>query len=279
MEQKPEAGGSDAGIETTVVIPVWGEYATWLARAVASIRGQAVPCELVVVDNASAAPLPQPDGARLVRVAQRLPLGAARNRGLAEASTPYVVFWDADDVMLPDALATMQKAMNGDRRLVAFAMAIAEAPSGRRHRWPRRRLAQLARIPPALALLHCIWSQFPTTGAIMRTDVARQAGGFSAADSGDDWCLGVSLAFRGRIGWSEQPGRLYQLRPGSIWDRYFTLAHQRDHATAVRLRVREDEGIPEWAKRLLPVIWLGQYAALAAHAARTLARRSLPRSG
>ena len=57
----------------------------------------------------------------------------------------------------------------------------------------------------------------------MRTELARTAGGYADAESGEDWCLGVSLAFRGRIGWSERPGRVYRLHPRSVWARHMTV--------------------------------------------------------
>jgi len=41
-----------------VVIPVWDSYVSFLAEAVASVREQRVEAEIVVVDNASAEPLP-----------------------------------------------------------------------------------------------------------------------------------------------------------------------------------------------------------------------------
>src|SRR5258708_39280119 len=105
--------------------------------------------------------------------------------------------------MLPETLARLESALDSERDLVAFGAAIIEDPTGVRHRWPRTWIARLARYPRLFALAHSIWSLYPTTGAtIMRTEHARAAGGYSAGDSGEDWVLGVSLAFRGRVGWS-----------------------------------------------------------------------------
>jgi glycosyltransferase involved in cell wall biosynthesis len=274
MERNGETGELEAEIKTTVVIPVWGEYVRWLPDAVRSLRAQDVSLRLVVVDNASQTTIESIDGSDVIHLPNRLPLGTARNVGLAQVRTPYVVFWDADDIALPGAFASLQQALTQDGSLVAFGLAIREAESGSRHRWPRRRLARLVRFPRVLAVLHSIWSQFPTTGAtIIRTDAARAGGGFSDFDSGDDWCLGVSLAFRGRIGWSEQSGRIYHLHAGSVWSSFFSLRHQRRHAEIVRHRLRDDLGIPKWAKRLIPIIWFGQQSALAAHAVVNMLRR------
>src|SRR3954471_11433443 len=217
---------TDAEVLTTVLIPVWDDYSPWLKQAVASLQHQDVNARTVVVDNASRVKLPDLEGVSLVRSPRRLPLGSARNLGLEHVTTPYVVVWDADDAMLPGTLAFLQDAMISDPTLAAFASAIVEEPSGMRHRWPRRWVARVAHLPALLALLDCVWSVYPTTGAtIMRTDLVRSSGGYSNAESGDDWCLGVSLAFRGRLGWSERPGRMYRLHGRSITSRYMTVRY------------------------------------------------------
>lgn len=258
----------DPSPKTTVVIPVWDDYVSErLEQAVQSLRAQRQPPPpIVVVDNASAVPLPPLPGAWVVRTPTRLTLGAARNLGLTRVTTPYVVFWDADDVMLEGTLAFLEAAIEADPSLVAFAMAVVEESTGRRHRWPRRWVARLVRAPRAFAVLHAMWSLYPSTGStIMRTEVVRAAGGYSDADSGDDWCLGVSLAFRGALGWSERPGRLYDVHPGSIMAERMTPPDLIRHASVVRERIRADPGMPEWARQSLPLLWLGQRAAIAAH--------------
>lgn len=266
---------SDGETRTTIVIPAWDGYAgTALEAAVASLVQQDRSFRLVVVDNASTTRLPNLQGARVIRATRRLTLGAARNLGLADVQTPYVIFWDADDLMLPGALAILEEEIERDPGLVAAGMAIREAPSGQRHRWPRRWLQALIRFPRLLAALDCIWSLYPTTGAtIMRTGAARASGGFADADSGEDWCLGVSLALRGRVGWTEVPGRVYLQHSESVWARHLTIAHQRVHARAVRRRLREDPETPEWLRAALPLISALQCAAIATHAGVTGVRR------
>lgn len=266
----------EAAAKTTVVIPAWDAYVgPQLEEAVNSVAAQGTPVCVVVVDNASDVPLPALGGCDVVRSRRRLALGAARNLGLEAAQTPYCVCWDADDVMLPGALALLEAALDADPRLAAYGAGIVESPSGQRHRWPRRWLARLVRWPRLLALLDCVWSQYPTTGAtIMRTALVRDAGGYYDADSGDDWCLGVALAFRGRIGWTERPGRVYRRHPGSIWDRYGGPRHQLRHAAQVRAQLRRDPRAPRWLRRLTPLVAAAQLAAIAAHAAVVAIRRS-----
>src|SRR3954470_12263023 len=265
-------GGPD--VQTTVLIPVWNDYVAWLEQAVVSLTGQAVATRIVVVDNASEVKLPEVPGVSVVTSPRRLTLGAARNLGLAQVTTPYVVVWDADDTMLPGTLGFLQHAMRADRRLAAYGSAIVEEPSGRRHRWPRRWIAALARLPAIFALLDCVWSLYPTTGAtIMRTELARSAG-YGEAESGEDWCLGVSLAFRGRVGWSERPGRAYRLHPHSIWSRHRAVRDLLRHAKAVRDRIRTDRGIAGAARTALPLIAVAQYCAVLGHLGVSATRRA-----
>jgi glycosyltransferase involved in cell wall biosynthesis len=272
---------ASARAQTTIVVPAWGNYARELLEAaLASLVGQEVRPQIVVVDNAAEVPLSERRDATVVRSPQRVTAGTARNLGLEHVRTPLVMFWDADDVMVPGTLARLEQAMTSDPGLIAFGAAIVEDASGRRHRWPRPWIGRLIRTPRLFALLDSIWSLFPTTGATLaRTDAVRASGGFSDSNSGEDWCLGVSLAFRGRLGWTEEPGRVYRIHPRSLWSRHMTASHQFRHARTVRRRIRTDGGVPSWARALLPVIALAQWGAIAGHAAVASARRIRRRDG
>ena len=222
-----------------------------------------MPIRIVVVDNASSVAVGARPGIELVRSPRRLALGAARNLGIEHVETPYVVVWDADDLMLPGTLEHLERAMRRDPALAACGAAIVEAADGTRHRWPRRWVARLLPKPRLTALVQCVWSVFPSTGAtIMRTALVRDAGGYAPTTSGDDWVLGVSLAFRGRFGWTERPGRLYRRDPQSVWARCSDAPHLRQHARDVRRRIREDRGIAPWARAALPLIAVLQHAAI-----------------
>jgi hypothetical protein len=123
------------------------------------------------------------------------------------------------------------------------------------------------------AFLNAVWSVFPTVGGtLMRTDAVRSCGGYADIDGGEDWVLGVSLAFRGQIELHERPGRIYGRRVGSVWESSRSLPQLTRHATEVRQRMRSDPGIPLWARRLLPLTAALQLAALGLHAALRLFR-------
>jgi len=103
--------GSPAGAAETplvsVVIPCWNQ-GPYLGEAIESVLAQRYPkLELTVVDDGSddnsyevAARYP---GVRRLRQANS-GVAVARNRGLAESRGDYVVFLDADDRLLPNAL-------------------------------------------------------------------------------------------------------------------------------------------------------------------------------
>ena len=161
----------------------------WSKPCKVCARSSTPPPPVVVVDNASAVPLPTLAGAWVLRAPERLMLGAARNLGLTQVDTPYVVFWDADDVMLDGTLSFLEAAISADPTVVAFGTAVLDEASGRRHRWPRRWIKRLVGSPHRFEFLNAIWSLYPSTGStIMRTDAVRAAGGYSDADSGDDGC-------------------------------------------------------------------------------------------
>jgi len=247
----------------SVVVPVWDDYVgPHLAEAVESLRAQGHPFRLIVVDNASTKPVPALDDAEVVRTPERLTTGAARNFGVRHVDTPYVIFWDADDLMLPGTIRMLVEAMDADPGLVAFAAGIVDGSTGRRYRWPRRWPFAFARFPRLFAFGQSVWALFPTTGAsIMRTEAVREAG-FGDNDAAEDWILGASLAFRGRVGFTRRFGRIYRQHPGSIWTGHDSLPLLLEDTIYVRERLRADPAVPRWAKLLRPAVATAQYACL-----------------
>lgn len=260
-----------------VVIPVWDDYVRWLPEAVASVLDQGVAEQVIVVDNASAEPVPELPGTMVIRTPRRLSTGAARNLGLDAVTTPFVVFLDADDVMLPGSLEALVTGLGKRAGMVALGSSRIESDTGKRHRFPRRWAGALARRPVAFALANTVWSLVPTQGTmVMRTDAVRDAGGYANRSQGEDWVLGVSLAWRGPIGFHERMTLLYRWRddsPGgecaqpSLWA----------NARGVRERMRQDPKVPGWARACVPLLALLQSLAVVArgplHRVRGLKRK------
>jgi glycosyltransferase involved in cell wall biosynthesis len=266
----------------TVVIPAWDAYAReGLIDAVDSVDCQAMPMQVIVVDNASRVPLPPLGGVEIVRLEQRRSTGAARNAGLEQARARLVVFLDADDELLPGALAALVEGLDCAADRSAYVLSIIDGVTGRRHRTPRRAARALSVLPPVFALANSVWSLLPTQGAtIMRTEDVRACGGYGDSDRGEDWVLAASLAFRGRVSFDARPGLRYRRRADSPGAGAVSSSVLLENARRVRARIRDDGAVPRWARRALPLIAAGQWAAARiAHPLYRLARRLPATSG
>src|SRR5271166_1278575 len=97
------------------VIVINYNYARFLDAAVESVFGQTYPnVECVIVDNASTDASPEVlrgiearhSRAKIIRRAANDGQTAAALDGLAASTGPYVIFLDADDLLLPDGVET-----------------------------------------------------------------------------------------------------------------------------------------------------------------------------
>ncbi len=93
----------------SVIIPCY-KQAHFLGEAIESVLKQSYPCvEIIVIDDGS----PDETAQVAARYAEvrcvrqpNMGLAAARNTGIRQSRGSYLVFLDADDRLLPDALAT-----------------------------------------------------------------------------------------------------------------------------------------------------------------------------
>ena len=102
----------------SVVIPCF-DQAGYLRGALESVRAQTWPAlESIVVDDGSTddtSDVARVGGATMVGRQENQGLSAARNAGLASAHGEYVLFLDADDELLPDAVCTGVEVLQRDR--------------------------------------------------------------------------------------------------------------------------------------------------------------------
>ena len=247
----------------SVIIPAWGKYSgALLQEAVNSalLASSRTP-EVLVVDNASTPPV-QVEDARLVRSDERLTLGASRNLGLSHATTDYVLFLDADDVLLPGAIDRMLREASGPKRNRTrpplISASLINPVSGQPYHWPYPWMRRATTWPRLFQLLESFRPSFPVNGSLIVRSTALQTLGFDRNEaSAEDWSFGVSLAWRCRVIPPGFPTMAYAPSVGGVWSRNDNLRRHLAHRRCVRLRIIKDASIPRWALLLVPLLLVG----------------------
>lgn len=126
--------------EISVIIPCYNAE-RWIARAIDSVLGQEdVSAEVIVIDDGStdkSLEVIRGFGDRIKwQTGANRGACAARNRGLALASTEYVMFLDADDYILPNTLKELHGDLVRSCASVAVGTVISEQSNGERHLIP-----------------------------------------------------------------------------------------------------------------------------------------------
>ena len=238
----------------TAVVPVWGDYVSLLGGCVASLLSQSPVPRVLIVDNASSTPVEALPGTEVVRLEERVAVGEARNAALPWVDTEFVLFVDADDELLPGALADLVAALTPQE--VFAGGGIVELRDGEPDRavaWPPPIVHRLAPRPRLLALRALWLSCLPATCTLFRTDVVRDAGGFGEGSLGEDWSLITAVAFRGRGALLDRPVRRYRFSEGSLFHTARALDVRLESHRVVRHRILRDPAVPLWVKGLMPL--------------------------
>lgn len=184
------------GCPITIVIPAYNRAHT-LPRTLASIEMQSVaPAKVVLVDNASSdstlslirdwAAKPHPFEVTVV-AEQKRGACAARNRGLQEVETEFVMFFDSDDEMLADHVSDFSAAISRNPQADIFGRdIIAESIGGKRKR--------LYFTSNDTIFNHLFRGCLSTQRIVARTDLVRKVGGWNEKLAvWNDFELGVRL--------------------------------------------------------------------------------------
>jgi glycosyltransferase involved in cell wall biosynthesis len=241
-----------------VVIPCHDDGAT-LEEAVASVREQDVPAEIIVVDDGSTDPATaaalarvEAAGAKVLRQENRGP-GPARMTGWRATSAEYALPLDADDRLLPGALRLMRSALERNPRAVA-------AWGSARHFGS---LDFVQRSLPALDPWHLTYQNHLPLSALYRREAVLAAGGWQLDGGYEDWDLWLTLAESGCEGvgieaitgeYRVEPGRRISRSSGRHAERCATLRARHPRLYAERRRHRRASPAPRALKLALPVI-------------------------
>lgn len=185
--------------EFSIVIPVYNR-AEVVKDTLRSIEAQTWrPIHLVLVDNASsdeslrvleqwAVEHRAPDFRITVASESKRGAPAARNRGLREVESEYMLFFDSDDVLLPDAVTEYMRAFQSREKLdVVLSPCRWQGVNG------KTRVLPFPKGDLLTANIH--HSIFRTQGYAVRTSLVREVGGWNEnLFIWDDWELGMRLA-------------------------------------------------------------------------------------
>jgi glycosyltransferase involved in cell wall biosynthesis len=219
----------DLGPRTAVVVPCYNGR-RFLATCLKSIRNlRRGPVEVVVVDDGSTEEIADvveevyPE-ARYIRQTNQGP-GAARNRGLAETSAPYVRFLDCDDYLLPtSALQGQVAVLDGwpDVGLI-YGQSVKVDEGGRPIGRRRPPFASASYIRSGFEeLFYLLFGNYITTsGALVRRSVIEAAGGFRTDIIGpEDWDCWLRIAGLSSVAYLAEPVVAYRVHEQSITARY-----------------------------------------------------------
>lgn len=178
----------------TIVVPVYNRAAT-VGRLLESIDSQTLPpAAVILVDNGSTDSSlsilnhwAQSRPYAAVAVERRRGACCARNCGLAMVKTPWVMFVDSDDILLPSHVSDYARAIASHPDADLFGRDVLTLmPDGSRVRNYFSAHAPL--------FSHIFRATCATARIVYRTSLGRQAGGWNESLRGwDDWELGVRL--------------------------------------------------------------------------------------
>jgi glycosyltransferase involved in cell wall biosynthesis len=221
-----------------VVIPFSNDTGS-LKAAIASVREQDVPAEIIVVDDGSTelaarALLARLRGERVDVIHQAgAGLAAARTAGVRAARTDYVLPLDAGDALAPGALRRLRRVLDEHPEAVV-------AWGGVGH------FGALAYAQPARASSDARQAGRPgqpPLSALYRREAVLEVGGWELGDSDEDWDVWIAAAERRSASATPplldalplSPGRRRR-RPGTPGDRDRWAARFARHPAHVLLR-------------------------------------------
>jgi hypothetical protein len=254
----------------TAVIPWWQDNddepldrRQLLKQCVESLCRQDVGLRIVLVLNASPIEPPPLAEVQIVRIKDRVTVGEARNLGLREVWTPFVIFCDADDITADNSLSWLLAQLEGHPELIGVAggNAYIAGPGGTviRHPHPPNWVYKISRSRWLLAAANVARCCVPIANTtVFRTDAFRRAGGFGVSNRGEDWEAGVALLMLGHILMTKTPITHIYRRWGEtrLSQAPRPLSEALEMTARVRRRIRHDPRSFRWLRwaTVLPIL-------------------------
>jgi len=244
-----------------VVIPAFNAART-LPNAVQSVLEQNLPDDrVIVVDDGSTDETPavlEKYRGRLEYVRQRnCGPSAARNAGWTRLDTDVVIFLDADDFLLPGALA-IRRSLVERGAAWAYTEGWLKEPNGARcsfsAAYPIEGDQREGNIFPALLCRNFI----TTSSAIVRRDLLEHTGGFDENLCGtEDWDLWLRLAICHPAVYTAEPTFVQCRWPGTLSSNREAMVRMRYHMLVKILRL--------FPKEVKAAGWLARRSVADAH--------------
>ena len=183
----------------SIVIPCFN-HAQYLRGALASVRAQDWPAiESIVVDDGSTddtSSIARSCGANIVVRQDNQGLSAARNAGLAVAHGEYVLFLDADDELLTDAVRSGVEVLARHHDMAGVGRRCLPMDANG-HPLPVTYPAQSADLYGQLLSNNVVWTP---GAAFFRREAMQRLGGFPLEHSpAADYAVLLALARRGQL--------------------------------------------------------------------------------
>jgi cellulose synthase/poly-beta-1,6-N-acetylglucosamine synthase-like glycosyltransferase len=204
-------------MRVSVIIPVFNK-AAYITRALDSIANQTFEdFEVIVVDDGStddsrARACAHADSRIQVVGQANAGPGAARNRGIAEASGELLGFLDADDAWLPEYLAAGIRIFDEHHEIAAATCGYIEFPRriSTEAMWRKRGIvAGVQQIEPDMSPVQFsqILAYMSSWSTLARASIVRKYGGFYEKDCrfGEDSILWLKVLLNERVHFRLEP--------------------------------------------------------------------------
>lgn len=201
----------------SVVIPVY-QGAETIAEAIESVLAQEPPpLEVIVSNDGSTDPLARtlaPYGDRVTLVDRpHRGVAAARNAGWSAARGDFVLFWDADDVLLPGKLAALGHLGRERPDLDLLCTDLYFEREGRR----AGRFGEVNPFPVSDQQATVLERCFVVQPAYRRSRLAAIGGFDETLSTGEDWDCVLRLVLSGSAaGLWDEPLAVYRIHGGSL---------------------------------------------------------------